>query len=398
MDSFPAHFRLLLLCARIHVTPLELDRIVSTSREVLDWKDFVQVTLAHRVASLVLATLSIAQPPSVPADVYVLLKQKAFANRRQALRSLLEMQRIQGRFAEEGLTVCLLKGAALSEEIYGDPLFRHGADLDILSDDEQIAKQIGLLEELGYVQQYPSSPLTSRRISIYSRYWKGIDLVHSGTGMALDLHWRLFNNIRHPGNALGERKELKPKTIFDREICSMSRTGQFLYCALHGVHDEWLYFKALADVAGFLRVLTPAEFEESMRCAAGLGLVHQVSSAVHLAKELLGTTMEHPLLLRADDPFHRAMRSKVLDRLVKADYRPRRCAEGSLDALGTELKIIPGLRSAREIVGRYLWRPRVWELVNLPDRWFWLCPLLGLLVPPRPSPKAEAASRAVRVP
>jgi hypothetical protein len=231
------------------------------------------------------------------------------------------------------------------------------------------------MADLGYAISEPLVFLTAPRLRVYRRFWKGLTFRHPAMGTTVDLHWRIFNNPHHPANRLNLRAN--PDAGMDMP------PDQFLYSVAHGVSDCWVYLKGLADVAAFLRAFAPEELERQLVRAAKLNLLRQVSSAVRLAGEWMGSPVEHPMLLPPDDPFHTALRATVLDRLRQHDFRPQRTQQPPLAALSLELTMAPGWKTGFETARRYLWRPRVWSLVDLPDRLLWLHPVLGLLLPPR---------------
>ena len=352
-------------------------------RDEIDWHAFLAVTQRHRLSPLVLLGLQPVTPGVIPPFVMAELQVRQQANRDRVLRIHRELQRLLRRFGEHGWQLSALKGAMLSETIYGDPFRRHSGDLDLLTEDRDLPAQVELLRTLGYVQVTPDCRLTPRRLARHQRYWKDLTFCHRPSGRSLDLHWRLFNNREHRANQLGARLVPAEGLLFGAGLSTIGKTDQFLYCAAHGTADDWVYLKGLADVAAFLRVLTAEELAEALGRAEALGLLPQVSSAIHLAAEWMGAPVPAALTLGADDPFHQRLRRRVWHELVRTEFQPLRHNPGALAALRRELCIVPGARSLIEILGRYLWRPRIWSRVDLPDALLWLYPVLGLLTPPR---------------
>ena len=69
--------------------------------------------------------------------------------------------------------------------------------------------------------------------------------------------------------------------------------------------------------------------------------------------------------------------------LLRQNFKPDRSYASPAQWLRLEIDLVPGVRSLMEIARRFAWRPRVWSVVDLPDRLFWFYPVLGLLLPPR---------------
>ena len=147
--------------------------------------------------------------------------------------------------------------------------------------------------------------------------------------------------------------------------------------------DAWTYFKSLADVAAFLRLMSPAELDQALVCAQQHGLLAQISAAIHLANDWMGTAIENPRLLPASEPVARKIRDRTTSMLLRQNFKPDRSYASPAEWLRLEIELVPGLRSLAEIARRFVWRPRVWATVDLPDRLFWFYPVLGLLLLPR---------------
>ena len=179
--------------------------------------------------------------------------------------------------------------------------------------------------------------------------------------------------------------------LYDSEVETLPLEEQFLHSALHGVADEWVYLKSLADIAAALRRFPPQTVDAILVRANTLGVLPQVSSAIHLALEWMGngtmppcTTRPSPaLLLPATDSFHVNLRARTVSRLRAQNFCSRRAAAGALAEMAAELRLAPGTRSLLEVARRYVWRPRVWAAFDLPDSLLWLYPILGALTPPR---------------
>ena len=389
--EFPDYFRLMLLAARTGQAESLSERLRATAGEVTDWDEFLRVTTTHRLGGLVLQGLTQAQAP-VPSRILKNLQQRNKSNAMRAIHAAMEIRRITGPAAERGLQLTVLKGVALSQAIYGNPALRHSGDLDLLVErDGDPQDAIALLGELGYRVVNPVCALTPRRFACYRRFWKDVTLEDRKTGLMLDLHWRLFNNREHRANLLASAGERREISLFGVPIRTLGANDQLLYAATHGVSDAWIYLKSLADVAAAVRGISEERLGDVLARARTMELLSQVSSAVRLAGEWFGSEVEHPLLLPASDRMHQEMRQRVLRRLTTEHFRPERSRMRASDAVRFELRLAPGLRSAMEIVSRYASRPRVWSLVDLPDEWFWLYPVLGLLLPPRGAPGNEGA-------
>ncbi len=377
--DFPPHVQLLLLAARTHLTPNELEGLQSLAAGPLDWPQFLTLCDHHRLTPLAFESLA---PLHIP--IHAELQSRATANAFEALRATHELRRITSAFSSAGLgEPAVLKGVPLSKLLFNNPSARHVGDLDLLTSPHRLPEQITLLAQLGYRRTNPTSPLTPRRLASYLSFWKDFTFTNPDSGFELDLHWRLFNNRFHPANRILYDACWTSVPIFGLPTRTFCPPDQLLYLAAHGALDAWTYLKTLADVAASLRTLSPAGLDHAFSRARTLGLLPQLSGAIHLANDWLGASVNHPLLLPAAEPSVGSIRRRTSAMLLRQNFLPERSFPSPARWLLLELHLVPGLRSVVEVARRFFWRPRVWSKVNLPDRLFWLYPLLALLLPPR---------------
>ena len=383
-EDFPKHVQLMLLLARTQLRAEEEDRVRALGLAAgMDWPGFMAVTAHHRVSSLAWETLDRLRPAGVPEWVCGEMRGRAKANAFEALRSTAEVKRIAARFEEKGIGLSVMKGVPLSQVLFGNPNARHVGDIDLLTVPERLPEQIAALAELGYARVNPSGRLTPNRLASYVGFWKDFTFRNERTGFELDLHWRLFNNRFHAANRILSEANYETATVFGVPMRVFSLRDQFIYIAAHGVLDAWTYLKSLADVAGFLRLFTQDGLDGALLRAEELGLLAQISGAVHLANGWMGTQAVSARLLAADEASARKIRERTTRMLWRQNFQPMRSYPSPAEWLRVEMELVPGARSMMEIARRFVWRPRVWASVDLPDRFFWMYPVLGLLMPPR---------------
>jgi hypothetical protein len=282
--DFPSHFRLMLLASRVSLSHADMEQIRRTLDEQVNWQQFIKVVLTHRVAPIVLQSLNAAAPSRIPVEVTESLDIARRENSMRAIQNILETKCIARTLQQQGFDVTILKGPMLSELSYGDPLRRHSIDLDLLTASVELDRQIVCMETLGYKLLMPSCKLSPRRLRSYSHYRKDFTFQHQRSGVVVDLHWRLLNNVEHMANRLAESTVSTQGKLFGEQLLTLSRLDQFLYCAAHGVLDAWIYLRGLVDFSAFLKILTPAELAEAVARAEEIGLLAQVSSAIHWHK------------------------------------------------------------------------------------------------------------------
>lgn len=384
--QFPAHIRLMLLTMRWHLAPAEQTQVSDLIASGLDWSAFLEAVTHHRVEPVVYAAMDRLRRQggfSIPQDTLAFLQQASTVNAFRAALSISEYVRIAEHFARQGFAISLLKGVALSQQVFDSPSVRHAGDIDLLTTPDRLSRQIELMHDLGYDLTIPSARLTPRRLASYVRHWKDATFVGREHGYTVELHWRLFNNPQHPGNLLLVEPSFIQMTPFGRPVRTLSLEDQFLHQAAHGVADAWIYLKSLADVAGYLRKFTDPELEAVLERAERLALLDQVSAAVHLSNAWLGTRAISPKLLPPDHALGVLVRTRTEELLLKHNFTPNRDDPSPASWTRLELAILPGLKSKLEVAARILNRPTLWDRADLPDQLFWLYPVLGAVLPPR---------------
>ena len=382
---FPPHVQLMLLCARARHTPAETGQISTLVASPLDWPEFLAVATSHKLGPLCFASLDRLRPAGLPAGVRDELHRQATQNAFEALRATEAVRELSGKFVQAGHPLVVLKGVPLSQLLFGSPHTRHVGDIDLLTSPKDLPGQIALLASSGYALTNPPCRLTPARIASFITFWKDFTFTNAAIRFDLDLHWRLFNNRYHAANPL--------LADLHRETCSIQCFGvamrvlppvdQFLHIAAHGMSDAWIYLKALADVAAFLHLFSQTELDAAVARAEELDLLGQVSAAIRLSNDWMGTTAASPRLLPAENRAAASIRQRTEATLRRHHYRPQRTQTSPLEWLRLELTLVPGARSIVEILRRYVWRPRVWSSIDLPDRLFWVYPLVGLLLLPQ---------------
>ena len=381
--DFPKPVQLMLFAARTRLSDAEADEISRLCQSPLDWEQFLAVTAHHRLSPLVFDGLEHSRATGLPAPVRAELHQRSTINAFMALRATHEVCRLTGALEKAGFAISVLKGVPLSQLLYGSPNTRHVGDIDLLTHPVRLLEQVEILAKAGYTRINPPCKLTPHRLDSYASYWKDFTFASSTQDFELDLHWRLFNNRFHAANKILRSGSLITVTSFGCEMKVFSPIDQFIYIAAHGIADAWTYLKSLADVAAFLKVLTARELDEALQRAAELGLLAQISAAIHLSNDWMGSRIESARLASPSDAISLEIRERTTGMLLRHNFQPHRSHPSPAEWLQLEMKLVPGYRSIFEIAQRFVWRPRVWTSFDLPDRWFWLYPLLGLGLPPR---------------
>lgn len=190
-----------------------------------------------------------------------------------------ELQRLTSLFDEAGLPAVPFKGPTLSEILYGDPLLRMSADLDLLVPREHVVRAVDLLAGAGYVPEFDYRDL-ERRIKPNARYFH-CGLVQENRKWLVEIHWSLF---------AGWRKAHFPQST--GAMCFPGGVGDvmetLLYLCNHGAHHWWIELKWVVDVERCVRLSHDLDWEELFAKAGDRGCLRVVYLALMLAQQVCG--------------------------------------------------------------------------------------------------------------
>ena len=148
-SSNPEHrlTEFVLLCLRSHWDPTALP----AARELagtLDGPALLNRACAEGIAPLLYSRLrgEGVLPPAVEAGLH----QAYYASARRNVSLLHQLELVLGQFAAAGVSIMLLKGAALALAVYDSPAARPMGDLDLLVRPEDAERALDLLEGAGY--------------------------------------------------------------------------------------------------------------------------------------------------------------------------------------------------------------------------------------------------------
>lgn len=314
MDLGP-DFRLFCLALRGPQSAANMREMRALAANVRDWSAIVRGARRHRVAPAVLAGFVACASPQVPADVIARLRQLSVGATRQSLAQVAETSRLAKLFAEAGVRVLVLKGAALSAQLYGEPGRRTARDIDLLVDPGQLVEAQAVLTRAGYERhQNLRSP---RQHQAYQRAIKEIEFFHATTGGLVELHYRLTDNP----NLLSvdftslwhEREEVR---MGGCHVATLARQRLPLYLCVHGADHGWARLHWLMD---FTAALPPSPGLGALfETAAGSGLKWPFLHALSLAHDWLGAPIESRLLAPYRDCGQMKRRQWLLGRLYSA--------------------------------------------------------------------------------
>jgi len=220
-------------------------------REVLgarvDWSEYLRLVDYHRTPALSWAALKRVPGADVAQTARQGLQERSQACQMQAVRHGLLLADVLKGFQSEGIPVMLMKGPALSYEMYGDIGLRHSKDLDAMVAPMDIPRARACLEAMGWVPDAKSFALTARQWEAAMRHDHHTLYVHPKRRCSLELHWRnQWDSEEHAARRWERSIEAQWQGAPYR---AMSPVDQVLYLCSHGSDHAWFRAKWLGDLA-----------------------------------------------------------------------------------------------------------------------------------------------------
>lgn len=315
-----------------------------------DEAEFLRLAIErHRIAPL-LAQRSAAL--DLPATVRQAIGDEAGRN---TIRLTVLMHALGGvleRLASIGVVPVILKGPPLAESVYGAAELRDAGDLDLLVPPDAIADSVAALRELGY----RIDPRHVRREQVLgSRALRDecndLALLHPGTGVAVELHWRPHHFSAWP-DLFSDASEIvvTPSSVGD--LLVPSDRANMIYLSLHGGTHLWGRLKWVADIAWLARRRGPEQLAEDLDFARRTGSRVAVAVALRAADRLIGCPLPYSLADERPLPLEKAVLSTITDDAVDEEGLRFR-----LNSYFAALHLSQGSRRKLSVLRYGVWRP-----------------------------------------
>jgi Uncharacterised nucleotidyltransferase len=380
LRSFPAEFRLAAACAMWPPSDRRTEAVRAAASGPLDWPRFLRVAQRHWVLGLAhqgLTEARLAIPPEIRRELGARAARMASGNLAMAAEAL----RLQRLFDDARSPVLFVKGSSLAMLAFGNLGLSASQDIDLLVPFEALPAATELVARAGYRRSDPPPGISDARLRQLLPLRRDLGFVHQTTGLAIELHWRLFGNphaMAEDSIMPASREVLLTGTMGLR---TLSAEDLFAYLCMHGARHWWNRLKWLADVNALLASTPQDRIEHLVRAAEARGTGRAAALALLLCRRLLGATL--PTQLTATQG-----KSVTVRWLEATALQAMTTGHGEQDPHKARFGTTRGSISTFLLSGS--WRYRLKELnlhlnnqtdmltVSLPERLRFLYPLLRL--------------------
>ncbi|HOW35249.1 MAG TPA: nucleotidyltransferase family protein [Candidatus Omnitrophota bacterium] len=241
---------ILKLCDK-EITETDKKYIGQTLRRYLDWEEFFSLIVYNNVGPIVFRNLSKVNTEDIPAWVIENLKQSYVHSFLKTAPLFYDLSQFLKEIKKNKIPVIILKGAAISEKIYGDTSLRPMEDIDILVKKEDWPSIRETLIKLGYINKENLDLLDLENLSAVAME-RHISYENKN-GTKLEIKFYLFS-LDFPDFAHPEEywKEAVPQKIAQVEVLTLCPEDQFLYLASRLINVGFRHLLWFCDLKEFL--------------------------------------------------------------------------------------------------------------------------------------------------
>ncbi len=293
--SFSRELQLLLLILTLkNEDETILSNIVVQFVDV-DWHEFVQLSIHHRVFPVIYKKLQILKQDSIPAQAVTRLRSEYQKNVFRMLQLSGETEQLAKIFTSRKIRTLFLKGPVLATHLYGEISLRTSSDLDILIPIHDLERAEQLLESLGYQKDdYIVSVLNDWK-------WRHhhITFFHPQKKIKVEIHWRLNPGpAREPSfEALWKRKSLS-SNLNNNPVYMLGNEDLFLFLVSHGARHGWSRLRWLYDI--HILLTKDIDWKAERKLLRHYGYSYFGGQAINLCKRLLNTKIPNEIKSLSD--------------------------------------------------------------------------------------------------
>ncbi len=283
IKDFGPEVELLCHCARKEIEFERCKRVVALLEHDMNWAKLLQMATRHHILPLLYSNLTQITPNHVPKETLNLLRDHYFANVVRNGYKAKELLKLLKVFQAHNIPALPYKGTTLSIILYGDPLLRYYADLDILIFKKDLLKVEELLLCQGYQIQWDNG---EKNWALKHHFH--IPFMNMDSKVHVEIHWaftRPFWFFPIDIDQLWQR--IQPVTLGGESVPSFHREDLLLLLCVHGAKDYWSRLKWISDIAELLRLHRDLNWQAIFEQARRLRSVRILSLGIFLANDLL---------------------------------------------------------------------------------------------------------------
>ncbi len=291
---------LLLALCNSDLDPSALSQIAGLLFQPVDWQRLSELAALHGVVGLVRHNLlALAAVPCVPEPSWRAMEQAAAQIAFDGMVHLRQLSGVVATLRSAGIEPLLLKGYALADLVYPDPVTRPSHDLDVLVRPDQVTPACQALAQIGCT--LPDRAIAD--VQLANAYDLPVVLPPmAGLATLLELHWDLAPRGLFAIDLDLWRARAEIFDVAGQPALRFSPEDMLLHLALHMRKHRYIGLRWLCDVAELLRRFAgpaaprPLDWEYVIGAARAAGLTVLLYTSLALAQRLLDAAVAPALL------------------------------------------------------------------------------------------------------
>ena len=309
--------RLLVLCARLDLTPDQRDQVETLLQGApLDWDQVVHKVRWHLFPLVFRHLQGMENKGKVPAEIMVWLKAAYVTNAARSIYFRQELNKVLEKLRAEGVSVIVLKGAVLAEQVYQSSSLRPMTDLDLLVQHDDAAKADSIVRDLGYVPSAETEVQEAMRVQDRQL----ARLAGVGKPVIFDIHSHIVeadNPLRFDISGFWERAVATE--VADAPAKVLCPEDLLTHLALNFFKDlRFNSFSALGELCDMSEAIrrnsARIDWDRFVQDVVDSNLTGPVFCALYLAQHISGAPIPDRVLDQLEPP---GFDPKDVDRLVR---------------------------------------------------------------------------------
>lgn len=301
------------------------------------------------------------------------MRDLSIAARRRALVVGAEQVRLLQRLGAAGIDVLAVKGLVLSQQLYGNLAIRHIGDIDLFIRRRDAIQADAIFQSAGLRRTRPDFALTPRQTAAFLALKPEFEYLSPPAAIRVELLWQL-EGLPEALDPWANAMPAPP--LGGQPLRTLPPELNAIYLFQHGARHGWFRLFWLVDIALLLR--DPSiNWENVIAVARQARLERPLLQGAALAVSLLSASVPRALAPRRRE-------ERVIARLVAESRRQIARAPQPNEPVGEwsrqliyRMQLAHGSGAGLAAFKPHLFSPLNWHTCPLPDRWFFLYPLLS---------------------
>jgi hypothetical protein len=292
---------LMMACARVCVDQETEKRIRLLAGGRIDWDQFVNMSIRHKVLPLVFQNLSLICKDSFPENLKNRLETTyIFENSVHNLSLVEQLFVILDLLKKKQITAVPFKGPVLAENVFGDITLRRYLDLDILISKKDAVKAVDVLMEKGFMPEKGALP-EGKGKKPYLEKLVAVSLVHPKTHLSIDLQWDISNRFSNVPILLEDMEpRIEQVVLHKKHVPSLPPEELLCYLCIHGTKHRWLILDLVCCISELIRARKDIDWHYTQNFAKKIHCTTVLFLGLCLSRDLLRAKLPDHINKRID--------------------------------------------------------------------------------------------------